>query len=71
MIEGLYLMLFNECIETLEKALEDSQNDRICIDDYPHDVRIVTLFLLTHRLDDKQTSRVQEVLKRSGGEKDE
>ena len=63
MLEGLDLMLFEECVENLEQALEASANDRIEESDFPHEVRTLSMFLVSRLLTPEQVERVQYVLK--------
>ena len=65
MLEGLDLMLFEECAENLEQALAASANDRIEESDFPNEVRTLSMFLVSRLLTPEQIERVQYVLKRT------
>lgn len=62
-------MLIEECLETLETALSESENDRINESDYPHEVRTITLALMrmpdNPREKEKWLKRIQHVLNRT------
>ena len=57
-LDRITMMLIDECMETLENALKESENDRIYQDDFPHEVRTCTLAMMMGHHQD----RIREIL---------
>ena len=65
MIEGLDLMLFNECAENMESALKASADGRVEGQDFPNEVRTLTMFLISGQINKEQHDRVHHILTRT------
>ena len=64
MDDQLQKMLYDETLDEMEKALENSDNDRLNRSDYEHQTRTLTIFLTYFNELDIDADRIREVLKR-------
>ena len=58
-------IIYDETLDEMEKALENSDNDRLNRSDYEHQTRTLTIFLISSKDDPYiDADRIREVLKR-------
>ena len=64
-MDKLQKMLYDETLDEMEKALENSDNDRLNRSDYEHQTRTLTIFLISSKDDpDIDADYIGEILKR-------